>query len=117
MYRLFTYKPLEAIMFTSDFLKGSFLIKYKVYFADYKHFATNTPFLIGASEGSMFRLPDYYDYSTNKSYVEGNVRLESGRIVLKRLPVLDVKPIVSSRHTGFEGELLACNDMDLESSP
>ncbi|MFP4025672.1 MAG: DUF5686 and carboxypeptidase regulatory-like domain-containing protein [Thiohalospira sp.] len=68
---------------------GTFLNNDKVYFADYKHFATNTPFLIGASEGSMFRLPDYYDYSTNKSYFEGLVRLESDRILLKRLPVLN----------------------------
>ncbi|HSH51191.1 MAG TPA: DUF5686 and carboxypeptidase regulatory-like domain-containing protein [Bacteroidales bacterium] len=68
---------------------GTFFNNHKVYFADYKHFATNTPFLIGASEGSMFRLLDYYDYSTNKSYFEGNVRLESDRILLKRLPVLN----------------------------
>ena len=68
---------------------GSFLNNNKVYFADYKHFATNTPFLIGASEGSMFRLLDYYDYSANKSYFVGNVRLESDRILIKRLPVFN----------------------------
>ncbi|MDY6799818.1 MAG: DUF5686 and carboxypeptidase regulatory-like domain-containing protein [Bacteroidota bacterium] len=68
---------------------GTFFNNHKVYFADYKHFATNTPFLIGASEGSMFRLLDYYAYSTNKSYIEGNVRVESDRILLKRLPILN----------------------------
>jgi len=68
---------------------GTFFNNHKIYFADYKHFATNTPFLIGASEGSMFRLPDYYAYSTNKSYFEGLIRLESDRILLKRLPGLN----------------------------
>jgi len=68
---------------------GSFLNSSKVYFADYKHFATNTPFLIGTSEGSIFRLIDYYDYSTADNYFEGHIRLESDRILLKRLPVLN----------------------------
>ena len=60
-----------------------------MYFADYKHFGTNTPFIIGTSEGSTFRLMDYYEYSTNKSYFEGHVRLENDRMILKRLPVLN----------------------------
>jgi len=68
---------------------GSFLNSSKVYFADYKHFATNTPFLIGTSEGSIFRLIDYYDYSTADNYFEGHIRLENDRILLKRLPVLN----------------------------
>ncbi|MFC2151300.1 DUF5686 and carboxypeptidase regulatory-like domain-containing protein [Bacteroidota bacterium] len=68
---------------------GSFLNNNKVYFADYKHIETNTPFLIGSSEGSMFRLIDFYEYSTNKSYVEAYARLTNDRIVLKRLPVLN----------------------------
>ncbi len=68
---------------------GTFLNNHKIYFADYKHFATNPPFLIGASEGSMFRLLDYYAYSTNKSYFEGLIRLQSDRILLKRLPGLN----------------------------
>ncbi len=37
----------------------------------------------------MFRLLDYYDYSTNKSYFEGHARLENDRMILKRLPVLN----------------------------
>ncbi|MFC2103856.1 DUF5686 and carboxypeptidase regulatory-like domain-containing protein [Bacteroidota bacterium] len=68
---------------------GSFLNNNKVYFADYKHIGTNTPFLIGSSEGSMFRLLDFYEYSTNKSYFEAYARLTNDRILLKRLPVLN----------------------------
>ena len=68
---------------------GSFLNDNDLYFADYKHFGTNTSFIIGTSEGGSFRLMDYYEYSTHKSYFEGHVRLESDRILLKRLPVLN----------------------------
>ncbi|MBU8891138.1 MAG: DUF5686 and carboxypeptidase regulatory-like domain-containing protein [Bacteroidales bacterium] len=68
---------------------GSFLNTSRLYFADYKHFGTNSPFLIGSSEGSIFRLLDYYDYSSNNSYLEGHARLENDRILLKRLPVLN----------------------------
>jgi hypothetical protein len=68
---------------------GSFLNSNDLFFADYKHFGTNTPFLIGSSERNIFRLPDYYDYSSDKSYCEGHARLESDRIFLKRLPVLN----------------------------
>ncbi len=68
---------------------GSFLNTNDLFFADYKHFGTNTPFLIGSSERNIFRLPDYYDYSSSESYFEGHARLESDRILLKRLPVLN----------------------------
>jgi hypothetical protein len=68
---------------------GSFINSEKMYFADYKHFGTNAPFLIGASEESLFRLINYYDYSTNNNYLEGHLWLENDRIILKRLPVLN----------------------------
>lgn len=68
---------------------GSFLNNKQTYFADYKHFGTNYPFLIGTSEETLFRLIDYYDYSTNKNYFEGHAWLENDRIILKRLPVLN----------------------------
>jgi len=68
---------------------GSFLNSKELYFADYKHFGTNAPFLIGTSEGSTFRLIDFYDYSTNKSYFEAHARIENDRILLKRLPILN----------------------------
>lgn len=71
------------------FTGGSFLNSEQVYFADYKHFGTNTPFLIGASEGSLYRLIDYYDYSSSESYFEAHARVENDRIILKRLPILN----------------------------
>ena len=69
---------------------GSFLNTNDLYFADYKHFGSNSPFLISANESSnIFRLPDYYDYSSDKSYFEGHVNLTNERIILKRLPLLN----------------------------
>ncbi|OFX85908.1 MAG: hypothetical protein A2W99_17150 [Bacteroidetes bacterium GWF2_33_16] len=71
------------------FVAGSFLNSKNTYFADYKHFGANTPFLIGTSEGSIFRLINYYEYSTNENYFEGHIKLENDRMILKRLPVLN----------------------------
>ncbi len=68
---------------------GTFLNSDELYFADYKHFGTNTPFIIGTSEGSTFRLIDYYDYSSSRSYLEAHARIENDRMLLKRLPVLN----------------------------
>jgi hypothetical protein len=68
---------------------GSFLNSEDLYFADYKHFGTNTPFLMGTSERNTFRLLDFYDYSTNKSYFEVHASVENDRILLKRLPILN----------------------------
>ncbi len=68
---------------------GSFLNKNKAYFADYKHFGTNSPFIISASAGNMFRLLDYYENSTIENYFEAHASLTNDRIVLKRLPVLN----------------------------
>ena len=68
---------------------GSFLNTNDLFFADYKHFSTNSPFLIGSNESYTFRLLDYYDYSIDKSYVQGHVKLENDRMILKRLPILN----------------------------
>jgi len=68
---------------------GSFLNTNKVYFADYKHFGTNSPFIISASEGNIFRLMDYYENSTINNYFELHASLNNDRIILKRLPVLN----------------------------
>ena len=75
--------------FSYKLTAGSFLNSNDIYFADYKHFGTNTPFLIGSSERNIFRLLDYYGYSSDKSYFEGYARLENDRILLKRLPILN----------------------------
>ncbi len=69
---------------------GTFLNTSEMYFADYKHFGANAPVLISANESSdIFRLMDYYDYSTNKSYLEAHVSLTNDPILLKRLPGLN----------------------------
>jgi hypothetical protein len=87
---------------------GSFLNTSDLYFADYKHFGTNTPFLIGSSEGSIFRLFDYYEYSTSKSYFEGHIRLDNDRILLKRLPILNktlMREAIYFNYLSTEGNL------------
>ena len=68
---------------------GTFLNTNKMYFADYKHFGTNSPFLISSSDYTSFRTLNYYENSTNTSFIEGHVRLVSNRILLKRIPGLN----------------------------
>lgn len=77
-----------------QFIGGTFLNTDKLYFADYKHFATNKPFFISASDNSSFRLLNYYEKSTSKNYFEGHLQLSSNRILLKRLPLLN-KTLIS----------------------
>ncbi len=68
---------------------GKFLNNDDLYFANYKHFATNEPFLASMLSTSHFRLVNYYEYSTNKAFAEAHVRLRNDRILLKRLPILN----------------------------
>jgi len=68
---------------------GKYLNNDNLYFANYKHFATNEPFLASRLSSSHFRLLNYYEYSTNKAFAEAHVRLSNDRILLKRLPVLN----------------------------
>lgn len=83
----FSVRRLGALRY--NLKAGTFLNDKKVYFADYKHFSTNSPFLIGTSERNTFRLLDYYEYSTANSYFEGHASIENDRILLKRLPILN----------------------------
>ncbi len=72
-----------------ELIGGNFININKVYFADYKRFGTNTPFVMGTSPGNIFRLLEYYEYSTIDKYVETHIKLTNFRILLKRLPVLN----------------------------
>lgn len=66
---------------------GTFLNTEKMYFADYKHFNTNEPFLISNLNWDAFRFPGYYSNSTNQSYFESHIRFRSDRIIIKHLPI------------------------------
>jgi len=68
---------------------GTFLNSSDLYFADFKHFGTNTPFIMGTLERNTFRLFDFYEYSTYDSYFEGHINIENDRMLLKRLPILN----------------------------
>ena len=75
--------------FEYQITSGAFLNSKSTYFTDYKHFNTNKPFLIGTEQMDAFRSIDYYQYSTNKKYVEIHSQIECDRILLKRLPILN----------------------------
>lgn len=66
---------------------GGFLNHYKMHFSDFRHFATNYAWLFTGSDFNKYSLNPYYDTSTNVGYVELHSAYESGRILIKRLPV------------------------------
>jgi len=73
----------------SQIKAGKFFNNDNLFFADYKHFSSNTPFLAPSLSYNDFRLMDYYAYSTNKAFFEGHLKFRNDRILLKRLPVLN----------------------------
>ncbi len=82
----FSQRQLGRIKY--KFIAGKFLNTNKLYFADYKHYNTNNPFLITSNTSFEFRLPDYYKYSTSRTYFEGHIKLTNNRILVKRLPII-----------------------------
>lgn len=67
---------------------GFFPGKEAMHFSDYKHFKT-APLLVDmAGMENTFYLLDYYRASTNSSYAEGHVRINSPYLALKLIPWL-----------------------------
>lgn len=67
---------------------GTYLNSRKVYFEEYQHFNTqSTGFMFNSSENS-FRLLPFYEYSTQKSFLEAHGNLELRRLILKQLPII-----------------------------
>ena len=80
---------------------GTFFTKKELYFADFKHFSANTPFLAPHLSTTDFRVMDYYKYSTNKSFAEAHLQFRNDRILLKRLPVLNNTLMMESLYVHY----------------
>jgi len=80
---------------------GKFFNADDLYFADFKHFSSNTPFLASNLSYKDFRMADYYEYSTNDAYVEGHVQYINDRILLKRLPILNQTLMTENIYVNF----------------
>lgn len=65
---------------------GGFLNNTKTYLMDYKHFDANRTFLGALKPAGSFRLLDYYNYSTDNSYVSGNVYYQLRKLLITRIP-------------------------------
>jgi len=74
--------------FSYNITAGTFLNSSKVYFEEYQHFNTQpTGFMFNGSDNS-FRLLPFYEYSTQKSFLEVHTNWESRRLILRHLPII-----------------------------
>lgn len=67
---------------------GSFLNSSKVYFEDFQHFNTQSVVFGFNSFENSFRLLPFYEYSTQKSFLDAHISWQSRRLILKQLPIL-----------------------------
>jgi hypothetical protein len=67
---------------------GSFLNSRKVYFEDFQHFNTQSVVFGFNSFDNSFRLLPFYEYSTQKSFLDTHISWQSRRLILKQLPIL-----------------------------
>lgn len=81
--------------FSYQVMAGSFLNSKKVFFEDFQHFNTQpTGFLFSSYENS-FRLLPFYEFSTQKSFLDGHATWQTRRLILKQLPLLRNSSLVS----------------------
>lgn len=83
--------------FSYQLLGGGFLNRKKVFFEDFRHFNTHLPVFVAGSSANTFRLLPFYNYSTSKRFIEAHANLNSRKLVLKQLPLLE--------NTGLEESL------------
>jgi len=67
---------------------GSFLNSRKVYFEDFQHFNTQSVVFGFNSAENSFRLLPFYEYSTQKTFLDTHISWQSRRLILKQLPIL-----------------------------
>ena len=65
---------------------GTFLNAKRLYFMDYKHFDGNRTLLSTIRPAGGFRLLDYYQYSTDNSYLSANTHYQFRKFLLTRIP-------------------------------
>jgi len=68
---------------------GAFINKDKVGFQNYNHVKSNYVFLYTNNDITRFGLLPYHKYSSTDAYVLGAVQYNTGRLLLKRLPLLN----------------------------
>jgi hypothetical protein len=74
--------------FSYNISAGTFLNSSKLYFEEFQHFNTQPiGFMFNSSENS-FKLLPFYQYSTQKSFLEVHANWESRRLILKQLPII-----------------------------
>ena len=80
---------------------GTFLNSSKVYFEDFRHFNTqSTGFAFNSTENS-FRLLPFYEFSTQKSFVDAHINWQSRRLILKHLPVIKNSSVSENLFVNF----------------
>lgn len=67
---------------------GTFLNHKKMWFTDFAHFASDYAGLVMGSRGNSFKLLPYYGASTPRWFLQGHATFDSGRLLVKRLPLL-----------------------------
>ncbi|PRY49524.1 carboxypeptidase-like protein [Arcticibacter pallidicorallinus] len=65
---------------------GAFLNNKQTYLMDYKHFDANRTFLGSLKPAGSFRLLDYYNYSTDNTYLSANVYYQLRKLLITRIP-------------------------------
>ncbi|MCX6238398.1 MAG: DUF5686 and carboxypeptidase regulatory-like domain-containing protein [Bacteroidia bacterium] len=67
---------------------GTFLNSSKVYFEDFQHFNTQSTTYAFNSAANSFRLLPFYEFSTQKSFLEAHLNWQTRRLILKQLPII-----------------------------
>lgn len=67
---------------------GKFLNNDRLYFEDFQHFNTNYTQLGFSSTENSFRLLPFYQFSTNRQYVDAHINFQTYRLILKQLPII-----------------------------
>ncbi|EJF09864.1 DUF5686 family protein, partial [Pontibacter sp. BAB1700] len=65
---------------------GTFLNSKSMYFMDYNHFDGNRTILSSLKPAGSFRLLDYYQYSTNGSYLSAHTHYQFRKFLLTQIP-------------------------------
>ncbi len=68
-----------------DLYAGQFLNDDKLYFMDYRHFMGNRTLLQVSDPAGSFRLLDYYQYSTAKSYIGSHLYYQFRKFLLTQI--------------------------------
>jgi hypothetical protein len=65
---------------------GTFVNNSKLFFPDFQHFAGNRTFLLQENQAVNFQLMNYYQYSTQDSYLQGNFTHRFDGLLLSLIP-------------------------------